>query len=213
MPCNCCKITDSAFSKAEARSSLKRYRKDGPPDQTREILRAVRSRGLQGADLLDIGGGVGAIHQELLGDTAAQATHVDASSAYLEAAKEEAERRGNSARVRFLHADFTDVAEEVPAADIVTLDRVVCCYRDFRSLLGAAAGHARRVLVMSYPRETWYMRLAMGLLDLVQSLRGDPFRVFVHPVAEMDSLLQANGLQRVSLKRLLVWEIALYQRG
>src|SRR5512146_637857 len=126
MPCNCCQITDQTFGDAEARSSLRRYRKRGPAGQTRELLAAVRTRGLKDASLIDIGGGVGAIHEELLVDTAADATHVDASGAYLRAAQEEAARRGNSGRVRFVQADFTDVAAELPAADIVTLDRVVC---------------------------------------------------------------------------------------
>src|SRR5512140_1015771 len=117
MPCDCCQITDHAFGESEARSSLKRYRKKGPPGQTREILSAVRSYQLKDAVLLDIGGGIGAIHHELLGETAARATHVDASAAYLRAAEQETARRGNSSRVRFVQADFTDVAAELPQAD------------------------------------------------------------------------------------------------
>jgi len=213
MPCNCCQISGRTFNDAAARSSLRQYRRHGPANQTRELLAAVRSRRLTDATLLDIGGGVGAIHQELLGDTAAHATHVDASGAYLRAAEEEAARRGNSARVRFIQADFTDVAGDLPPADIVTLDRVICCYPDFRSLLTAAAGHARQVLAMSYPREVWYVRAAVRLMDLFQSLRRDPFRFFVHPVADMEKILEASGLRRVSRKQLGFWEITLYMRS
>jgi 2-polyprenyl-3-methyl-5-hydroxy-6-metoxy-1,4-benzoquinol methylase len=213
MPCNCCDITDQAFGENEARFNLKQYRKSGPAAQTREILDAVRSRGLHDATLLDIGGGVGAIHHELLQDIVTSATHVDASRAYLNAAEQEAGRRGHTSQVRFLQADFTDVAADLPPADIVTLDRVVCCYPDFRSLLTAAAGRSKRLLAMSYPRETWYIRAGMGIVDFFQSLRRDPFRVFVHPVRDMDSVLAASGMQRVSLKRLFIWEIALYARA
>ena len=212
MPCNCCEMTDHAFGEAEARESLERYRRRGPAGQTRALLFAVRSRGLNGATLLDIGGGVGAVYHELLGDTARQATHVDESSAYLRAAQAEVARRGTSSRVSFVQADFTDVASELPPADIVTLDRVVCCYPDFRSLLGAAAGRARQVLALSYPREVWYTRGAIWLMNLARTLRRDPFRVFVHPVAEMDKLLRAMGMQRVSRQRMTVWEVALYIR-
>jgi 2-polyprenyl-3-methyl-5-hydroxy-6-metoxy-1,4-benzoquinol methylase len=213
MPCNCCQITDKTFGEGDARSGLRRYRKGGLAAQTRELLKAVRSVGLKDATLLDIGGGIGTIHHELLEDTASTATHVDASSAYLKAAEGEASRRGHANRVNFIHADFSDVASDLPPADVVTLDRVVCCYPDFRSLLTAAAGRSKHVIAMSYPRETWYNRLVMGSMDLFQSLRRDPFRVFVHPVAEMDAVLRANGLQRVSRKRLFVWEIALYTRA
>jgi SAM-dependent methyltransferase len=209
---NCCEITDNAFSEAEARSELRDYRKHGPPKQTKLILEAIRSLGLKNAELLDIGGGVGTIYHELLEDVAREATHVDASSAYLKEAKEEAARRGHSQRVNFIHADFTDVASDLPKADIVTLDRVVCCYPDFRALLKAAAEHSRRVLALTYPRETWYLRIGLKVINFFQRLRRDPFRVFLHPVAEMDALLKKEGLERVILRRLFVWEIALYRR-
>ncbi|HEX2697993.1 MAG TPA: class I SAM-dependent methyltransferase [Anaerolineales bacterium] len=212
MPCNCCEITDNAFGEEDAQSDIKEYHKHGPAEQTRMILDAIHSLGLKDATLLDIGGGIGAIHHELLEDTAREATHVDASSAYLKEAKEEAARRGHSERIKFIHADFTDAASELPQADIVTLDRVVCCYPDFRGLLKAAAGHSRRALAMTYPRETWYMRIAFKATSFFQRLGRDPFRVFLHPIAEMDALLRSEGLQRVSMHRLFFWEMALYQR-
>jgi Cyclopropane fatty acid synthase and related methyltransferases len=212
MPCNCCEITDNAFSEAEAKSELKNYRKRGPAEQTKLLLTAIRSLNLKNADLLDIGGGVGVIHHELLKDVARAATHVDASSAYLKEAKEEAARRGHSDRVNFIHADFTDIASELPKVDLVTLDRVVCCYPDFRRLLKAAADHSRRALAFTYPRETWYIRFGLRIINFFQGLRKDPFRVFLHPIAEMDSLLKREGFERVALRRLFVWEMALYQR-
>ncbi len=212
MPCDCCEITDKAFGEEDARSDLRDYRKHGPAHQTRLMLDAIRSMGLKEATLLDIGGGIGAIHHELLKDIATAATHVDASSAYLEEAKAEAARLGHGDRVKFVHADFTDMAAELPKADIVTLDRVVCCYPDFRNLLRAAAGRSQRVLVMTYPRETWYMRIGLKVVNFFQRLRRDPFRVFLHPIGEMDRLLNSAGLERASLKRLFIWEMALYRR-
>lgn len=212
MPCNCCEITDNAFSEEEARADLRQYRRNGPSNQTKLILEAIRSLGLKNANLLDIGGGVGAIHHDLLEDVASEATHVDASSAYLKEAKQEAARRGHTEQVNFIHADFTDVASDIPAADIVTLDRVVCCYPDFRRLLKAAAEHSHKALALTYPREVWYLRIGLKISNFFQKIRRDPFRVFLHPITEMDALLQREGFKRVSLRRLLVWEMALYQR-
>lgn len=212
MPCNCCEITDNAFSESEARSEMRTYRRQGPMKQTKLILQAIRSLGLKNAHLLDIGGGIGAIHHELLKDVAREATHVDASSAYLKEARGEAARRGHSERVQFIHADFTDVANGLPQADIVTLDRVVCCYPDFRRLLKAAAEHSQRALALTYPRETWYMRMGLKVMNFLQKLRRDPFRVYLHPIHEMDALLKKEGFKRVSLHRLFVWEMTLYQR-
>jgi magnesium-protoporphyrin O-methyltransferase len=213
MSCNCCEITDNAFSEAEAKAELRDYRRRGAMKQTKLMLEAVRSLNLKEASLLDIGGGIGAIHHELLEDVAREATHVDASSAYLKVARQEAARQGHDGRVNFIHADFTDVAPEIEEADIVTLDRVVCCYPDFRGLLKTAAEHARGALALTYPRETWYLRIFFKVVDFFQSLRRDSFRVFLHPVAEMDSLLRREGFERVTLRQLFVWEMALYQRA
>ena len=212
MPYNCCEITDNAFSESEARAEIRNYRKRGPANQTKLILEAIRALGLKDTALLDIGGGIGAIHHELLNDVAREAVHVDASSAYLKEAKEETERRGNRERVRFIHADFTDVASNLPQADFVTMDRVVCCYPDFRSLLKAAADHSRRAIALTYPRETWYMRFGFGIMNFFQRIQKDPFRVFLHPVAEMESLLKNEGFVKTSVQRLVIWEMALYQR-
>lgn len=176
------------------------------------ILEAVRSLGLKDAALLDIGGGIGTIHHELLKDVAREATHVDASSAYLKVATEEAKRLGHEAQVTFVHADFTDVAGELPQADVVTLDRVVCCYPNFRELLKAASSKSRKAIALTYPRETWWTKAAVRAANFIQRLRRDQFRVFVHSVAEMEALLNQQGLQKISVKRLFVWEMALYRR-
>ncbi|HSM71161.1 MAG TPA: methyltransferase domain-containing protein [Anaerolineales bacterium] len=212
MHCNCCEITNNIFTEDSAKADIKDYHKHGPAKQTKLILEAVRSLELKDIHLLDIGGGVGVLHHELLKDTARQATHVDASSAYLKVAKDESEKRGNSERVNFIQADFTDVAEDIPAADVVTLDRVVCCYPDFRSLLKDASEHSRKAIAMTYPREKWYLRIGLGVINFFQKLRRDPFRVFLHPVDEMDELLTAQGFKRTSMKRLFVWEMALYTK-
>ena len=212
MPCNCCEMEDNTFGEDEAKANLKDYRKRGPAKQTKLILEAVRSLGLQDASLLDVGGGIGAIHHELLKDMASEAMHVDASSAYLKIANEEAQRQGHRERVKFIHADFTDVVDELPQVDVVTLDRVVCCYPDFRSLLKAAASKSRKAIALTYPRETWWLKMGIAVANFFQKLRKDPFRGFVHPVVEMEALLNGEGLRRVSTRRLFVWEMSLYRR-
>jgi 2-polyprenyl-3-methyl-5-hydroxy-6-metoxy-1,4-benzoquinol methylase len=212
MPCNCCEMENNTFGEDEAKANLKDYRRRGPAKQTKLILEAVRSIGLKQASLLDVGGGIGTIHHELLKDVASEATHVDASSAYLKIATEETKRLGHSEQVKFIHADFTDVAADLPQADVVTLDRVVCCYPNMHELLKAASAKSTKAIAMTYPREVWYIKAVMAVMNFFQRLRKDPFRVFVHPVHEMESLLNSEGLQRVATRRLFVWEMALYRR-
>jgi magnesium-protoporphyrin O-methyltransferase len=213
MPCNCCELENNTFGEEEARANLKDYQRRGPAKQTMLILEAVRSLGLKNAALLDIGGGIGTIHHELLKDVVSNATHVDASSAYLKIATEEAKLLGHSERVNFIHADFTDVADEIPQVDLVTLDRVICCYPHFRELLKAASAKGRVAIVLTYPREVWWNHMGTIVLNFFQRLRNDPFRVFIHPVLEIESLLNSEGLQKVSARKLIVWEMALYQRS
>ena len=212
MPCNCCEMENNTFGEDRAKADMKDYRKHGAAKHTQLIIEAVRSLGLKNAALLDIGGGIGAIHHELLKDVAREATHVDASSAYLKTATEETKRLGQSEQVKFIHADFIDVAGELPQVDVVTLDRVVCCYPNMRALLKAASSKSRMAIAMTYPRDVWWTRAAVKVANIFQRLRKDPFRVFVHPVGEMEALLNSEGLKKMSTRRLLVWEMSLYQR-
>ncbi|MBI2333721.1 MAG: methyltransferase domain-containing protein [Chloroflexi bacterium] len=212
MPCNCCEMENNTFGEEEAKANLKEYRRRGPAKQTRLILEAVRSLGLNHVALLDVGGGIGTIHHELMKDIASEAIHVDASSAYLKIAMDEAKRLGHS-EVKFIHADFTDVADDLPQVDVVTLDRVVCCYPNFRELLKAASLKSRTAIVLTYPRETWYLKMGFAIANFFQKLKKDPFRIFIHPIEEMELLLNGEGLRRVSTRRLFVWEMSLYQRS
>jgi len=204
-------MENDTFGEDRAKADLKDYRKHGAAKHTKLIIEAVRSLGLKDAALLDIGGGIGAIHHDLLADTAEQATHVDASSAYLKLAKEEAQRLGHESQVKFIHADFTDVADELPQVDVVTLDRVVCCYPNMHGLLKAASSKSLTAIVMTYPRDEWWLKAGMAVGNFLLRLRNDPFR-FLHSVAEMEALLNGEGLRRVSTHKLFVWEMSLYQR-
>lgn len=163
--------------------------------------------------MLDVGGGIGIIHHELLRAAVADtATHVDASSSYLEAARSEAQRRGHDGRVRFMHGDFVDLAPELDAADIVTLDRVICCYPDMERLVGLSAGRARRLYGVVYPRDTWWLRLSFPLPNLWFRLRRSGFRVYLHNPTHIDAVIRAQGLEPAFHATTLVWEVAVYKR-
>src|SRR5262245_52761966 len=158
---HCCAV-DREFDPKIARRELKRYRKRGPVSPTKELLELLAPCLPADATLLDIGGGVGMIHHELLDRGAKSAVQVDASSAYLAASEEEAGKRGHEGRVTFRHADFRAAASDIAPADVVTLDRVVCCDPDYESLLGLAAAHAKTALAFSYPRARWASRVFIG---------------------------------------------------
>jgi magnesium-protoporphyrin O-methyltransferase len=213
MTCQHCRAAATTFGAAVAARDRRRYHRRGPDRTTREIVTAVRGLGLRGASLLDIGAGIGAIHHELLGESVAAATHVDAAPAYLEAARAEAEGKGHGAQVEFVQGDFVDVADRVSPADVVTLDRVVCCYPDYSALLSRSAAKCRAALALSYPRDRWYVRLAVGLFNLVRRIRRDSFRVFVHPEAAIRRTLADAGLRPDGGRTLFIWQVELYRRA
>lgn len=211
--CGHCRGIELEFNEKTAAREMKRYRRRGPRRSTRILLEALRREANGGESLLDVGGGIGTIHHELVADGVASATHVDASNAYLVEAREEARRRGHEDRVRFVHGDFVELAPSVAEADVVTLDRVICCYPDLKGLVGLSAARARTHYGVVYPRNVWWMKLALPLPNLYFRLRGSPFRVFLHASEDVAGVVRRQGLERVFLGETLLWRIEVYRRG
>jgi magnesium-protoporphyrin O-methyltransferase len=210
-PCTegCCVNT---FSSKEAENDLRRYRRQGPDGTTRSLIDAITAAGIEGATILDVGGGIGAIQLELLAAGAAKATSVDASEAYVAVARAEAIRRGLADRTDQRIGAFEVLAPVLDAADVVTLDRVVCCDPDLPGLLGAAAGHARRMVGLVYPRVTWWNRLAARGMAAWSWITRDTTRWHLHPVEDIDAILRRAGFERRDVSRTLLWHVALYTR-
>ncbi|MGH2522801.1 MAG: class I SAM-dependent methyltransferase, partial [Anaerolineales bacterium] len=159
-----------------------------------------------------VGGGIGGLHQELLKRGATHATDVDVSSAYITAAQAIAEKLGTRDRVDYRFADFAREAESVPPADAVIMHRVVCCYPDMPALVTAAAQHARRLLVLSFPRGAWYMRLGEKLINFGMWLTRSGFRFYVHPPEAILRTAGAAGLRPVQQKSSWPWQIVVFER-
>ena len=158
------------------------------------------------------GSGIGVLVYELLTDRVSTATAIEPSEAYVRAAREEVERRGLDDRVAFLHDDLQSLADTVEPADLVTLDRVICCDPDMETLARAAAKRSRRFLVASYPNDRWHIRLFTHFANAGRATRRNAFRTFVHPEDAIDAVLAEEGLARARTLRTFVWQIALYER-
>src|SRR3990170_4333438 len=174
---NCCQCQgiEELFDQQYVYKELSRYRARGPDKTTRMLTEAIKEAGVAGLSLLDIGGGVGAIQHELLGAGVDHATNIDASTAYLSAARDEVERRGNAERVSYHHGNFVDLATDIEPADIVTLDRVICCYPDMEELVGLSAAKAGRLYGLVYPRDTWWVKFGLALMNFFLRLQRSSF--------------------------------------
>jgi magnesium-protoporphyrin O-methyltransferase len=177
------------------------------------LLDALRAQGIRDASVLDVGAGIGIVHHELLAEGARSAVHVDAARPQMRKAREEAARRGHTAQVTFVDGDFVGLADGIPPADIVTLDRVICCYPDMERLVAASAAKAQRLYGAVFPRERLPIKVMAALGNLMWRLRGNPFRSYIHSTAAIDAAVRRQGFTPRSVLDTLMWRVAVYARS
>jgi magnesium-protoporphyrin O-methyltransferase len=206
----CCSTRgwDEFFSDGVARRDARRYRRRGLDANAQRLVDFVRREGVDGRTVLEVGGGVGAIQLELLRTGAAATVNAELSAAYEPYAAELADEAGLGGRSERRVLDFATQGDELEAADVVVLHKVVCCYPDYETLVGAAASHARHELALTFPRDVVWMRFGLGALNLLQRIRRRSFRAYLHPPAAVLAVARAHGLEPASHHRGLVWEFA-----
>jgi SAM-dependent methyltransferase len=213
----CCSGTSATiegkFDARLARRDLLQYRKRGPAATTSLLRDGVTAAGGPGDTLLDIGAGVGALTFELLERGVRKTVSVDASAAYVAAGREEAVRRNRAAQAEWHHGDFVTLADSLAAADTVTLDRVVCCYPQIEPLVLQAASHARRRIALSYPRDVWFVRLAIAVQNAIRAAKGEAFRTFLHPPIAIEQLIRGRGFALSVRRTTWTWCADVYLRN
>ena len=198
---------DRTFNAREARRRAQQYRRRGLDRTERRIVDVIADRGVAGASVLEIGGGVGEIQIELLRRGAASVTNLELSAAYDDEARRLLAEAGLADRVERRITDIALDPDAAESADVVVLNRVVCCYPDFPRLLGAAADHARRLLVFSHPPRTLLSRAVIGGANVAFRFSDGGFRVFAHPPDAMRAVLAEHGLHPVAPTGGRVWQV------
>jgi magnesium-protoporphyrin O-methyltransferase len=196
------------FDDRFARRMAARYRRRGLDKTSRRMVELLAEGGVQGATVLEIGGGVGEIQVELLRRGAASATNLELSPGYEAEAAQLLAEAGLTGRVHRRLADIATDPGAVEAADIVILHRVVCCYPDYPALLTAAAGLARSQLVLSFPPRNPASRAVVAIQNRLLGWGGRQFRTFAHPPAAMLAVLSEHGLHAAVAHRGAVWQVA-----
>src|SRR3954468_11850531 len=206
---SCCnpRGCDAFFGERFAGRVAKRYRKRGLDRTSRQIVDFLAERGIEGATVLEVGGGVGEIQIELLKRGARRAVNLELSGAYEREARALLDEAGLADRVERRMVDIAVAPESVERADAVVLNRVVCCYPDYERLLGAAADRAGRLLVFSYPRRNPMTRLFVAAQNLAFRVMRREFRTFAHPPARMVEVLAARGLRPAYGEKQAVWQV------
>lgn len=198
---------DEVFGPRFARLTASRYRKRGLDRTARRMVDWLAGHGVEGASVLEIGGGVGAIQLELLSRGAARATNIELSRSFESDATRLNAEAGVTARVDRRIGDIAVDGSMVDPADVVVLHRVVCCYPHIDRLLTAAAEHASHRIVFSHPPRNVVTKAVSGLINVVQRLTGSPYRSFIHHPDAMLDLLRSRGFSATHLHRGPVWEV------
>lgn len=200
------------FDEATVRRELNDYRHRGVQGETRRLVETVAADGVDGATVLDVGAGVGVVGHELMARGAARLVAVDLSRNYLAAAEDEARERGYADRAEFRYGDFVQLAPQLDDADIVTLDRVLCCYSDWRALVDASLARARLTYGVVYPLDRPWWRVAAAIGNLVLRVMRRDFRFHVHPDRAVDARIRSAGFERRHRRAGLFWQTVVYRR-
>jgi len=215
-PTRCCcgeDLGQIGYEGHDAPRELKRWQREGPRVSKRQLIDAIRARGIEGATVMDIGAGVGMVHVSLLEAGARHALDVDASEKYLAAARAEAARRGWAGRVDYLHGDVVALAPDLPPADVVTADMVICCYPYLPEFVHAAASVHPRLIGLTYPSDAWWVRAIMHISNVLWTLFRKPDRYYIYRRQEVDGLMREAGFEEAYSGGTLLVQVVVYQRA
>jgi magnesium-protoporphyrin O-methyltransferase len=203
---------DEVFTEKVARRDARRYRRRGLDANARRIVAFAVRHGVAGATVLDVGGGNGTLGLELLKAGAARAVTVELASSYDATAAALARDAGVADRVERRVVDFAEAAAELPAADVVVMHRVVCCYPDGEALVEAAAARAGQLLAFSFPPRAWWIRAGSAAVNAFVGLRGMDYRSFIHRPERLVAAASREGVRLTYEHDGPIWRVAGFER-
>jgi len=191
---------------------LRSYRRRGLEKLERELLASLPQEAYEGSRVLEIGGGIGALQAELLRRGARSGEVIELVAAYRRYAAELARDLEVEDRTAFRVHDLLAEPGSVEHADVVIMNKVICCSPEGIELVSVASTLARKALVLSFPRSTWPLRIAVRLQHLLFRLLGRKYRFYVHPFEAVAAAATAGGLLRSDSGHGAVWEHATFVR-
>jgi len=212
MTCEHCCGADTFFNEKEARKQLKRYRKKGPRKTSYNLIQGIKSIKNGSNSLLDIGGGIGVVHLEMIKDGISRVTNIDASSSYLKLARDESERQNVQDKINYFQGDFLDEQKTLNKHDIVVLDKVICCYPYMPDLLNASINNSNKILALVYPKSNILGKIIFAMGNITLKIKGNPFRIFLHSNQNVRNKIEKAGFHRVFYKTVYLWNVEVYER-
>src|SRR5690606_23758912 len=178
----------------------------------REMLASVPAQHVAGGRVLEIGGGIGVLQAELLRRGAEWGEVIELIDAYGPYARQLARELGVADRTSFRVLDLLGDEGAAQPADVVLMNKVICCSGEGLELTRVAASLTRGVLVLSYPRFTWLSRSAERMQHAFFRLLGRSYRLYVRSPVEIEAAAASAGLNKVASGRSSVWEHSTFVR-
>jgi magnesium-protoporphyrin O-methyltransferase len=195
-----------------ARGSRKRLEKRGFEQSQKNLVEGLERVGCEDATLLEIGCGVGYLHQSLLERGARTAVGIDLAGKMLSEAESRAADRQLTDRVRYVEGDFLDIDEQFEDADVCLLDKVVCCYPDAEMLLCKSLAKTKHTYALTYPRDRRLIRFGTGLWNFVLWLLRSDFRTFVHDPRQIERWVVEAGFEKHYEGKTTAWISQVFAR-
>ena len=196
-----------------ARSYRRRFTKKGFEPSQRQLLQGLEQAGFENVTLLEVGSGVGYMHQVLLEKGAKSAVGIDLAPDMLKEAKQWADEKGLTDRVQYIQGDFIELLDQVEAAEVTILDKVVCCYPHAELLINSSTKTTNRVYALTYPRNRWFIKVAIEIMAFFLKLSGSNFRAFVHNPGDIERWILKAGFKKTYQDQTFIWLSQIYIRG
>lgn len=212
MTCKHCCGADRFFDLKGAQKEMKKFKRKGAGKSTKRLIKLLFPQNVKEKTLLDIGGGIGVIQWSFLEKGGKNTMDVDASNGYLEVAKSYAEENDYMDKVRFLYGDLVEKAVEINTYDFVTLDKVVCCYPDYESLLGLALKKCDKTIALTFPLGGPISKIIAQMEQVYFYFKKIPFGTYIHSPDEIEKFIHSKGFKTVHKKISFPWHVQVYDK-
>ena len=195
-----------------ARSYRRRFSKKGFEPSQQQLVQGIENAGYKDATLLEVGSGVGYLHQVLLEQGAKSAVGIDLAPDMLKEAQDWADEKGLSERVKYIQGDFIELLDQVDAADVTILDKVVCCYPHAELLINHSVNKTKHVYALTYPRKRWFIKVVIEIMAVFLKLSGSDFRAYVHNPDDIERWIIAAGFKKTEQQQTFIWLSQIYTK-
>ena len=211
---SCCQLAyNNTFDSKRALKEMGDYLTSGPKKSTCHLLDPLLAHVTPKDSLMDIGSGVGAIIWELLDAGIKKATYLDISPGYSQVFKDQIDLRGKNKPIQVETGDFTELYENITPSDIVTLDKVICCYEDYQPLVALSTKKCKRLYAYTIPRNVWWVKAVNGIGAILKSFSKNHLQSLVHSTSKIEELVLAEGFNKIFENYNREWLTVIYERA